>query len=415
MDHVLVVDDSKAINRLLSAELRELGELTVESAESYASARALLAENPQRFLLAVLDLNLPDAPNGEVVDLARGLDVPVVVLTASLDQQLRRRMFEKQVADYEVKTRGAGIERVVELVDRLRFYREALILVVDDAASTRLYIADLLERHGYNTIQAADGPEALATLKANPSIALVVTDFYMPGMNGAELTAEIRRAYPRDELGIIGISGSDKGETSIPLLKSGANDFITRPFEVEEFYARVDQNLDMLRILGETRDAANRDFLTKLYNRRYFFAIGTTLYENARRGNLALGAAVIDLDHFKQVNDTYGHDAGDLVLVEIARALQRTVRRSDLLARFGGEEFICLLNLKSEDEVKMAAERIRRYIEGTRIRFDGHNIPVTASIGVTTSLSDSLQGMLQIADEGVYQAKHAGRNRVAVS
>ena len=106
MDHVLVVDDSKAINRLLSAELRELGELTVESAESYASARALLAENPQRFLLAVLDLNLPDAPNGEIVDLARGLDVPVVVLTASLEQQLRRRMFEKQVADYEVKTRG---------------------------------------------------------------------------------------------------------------------------------------------------------------------------------------------------------------------------------------------------------------------------------------------------------------------
>lgn len=414
MQNVLVVEDSKAINNLLSAELRKLGNLAVESAETYAGTKALLEKNPQRFLLAVLDLTLPDAPNGEIVDLVRSQDVPVVVLTGSLDKPLRRRMFEKQVADYEVKTLGSGIERVVKLVDRLRFYRNALIMIVDDSASTRLYITELLERHGYNTIQAANGPEALATLKATPNIALVVTDFHMPGMNGAELTARIRRDHPRDELAILGISGSDRGETSVPLLKSGANDFVTRPFEIEEFYARIDQNLDMLRILHDTREAANRDFLTKLYNRRYFFAMATPLYESARRGNLFLAAAAIDLDLFKQVNDTYGHDAGDLVLVETARALQKTVRRTDLLARFGGEEFTCLLTLKSEHEARWAAERIRRHIEEIRVRYNEHVIPITASIGVTTRLSESLQNMLQIADKGVYQAKHAGRNQVAV-
>lgn len=414
MDRVLVVEDSRAINSMLCARLEDLGDLQAESAASLAETEVLLTGDPGRFMFAVLDLNLPDAPNGEVVDLVRGFDIPVVVLTGSLDPALRRTMFDKQVLDYEIKRSGSGIGRIVDLVCRIRHFRHAAIMVVDDSASSRMFVAELLRRHCYQVIEAASGEQALALLDEHPDIAMVVTDYHMPGMDGAELTAEIRRRRDRDELAVIGLSSGSKGEVTIPLLKSGANDFLAKPFEVEEFYARVDQNLDMLRFMHEAREAANRDFLTRLYNRRYFFSAAETTYANARRGNLLLAVAMFDIDHFKHINDTHGHDAGDQVLVEVARALTGAVRQTDLLARMGGEEFACVLALRSEEEAALACERIRRMVADLQIDCAGKRVPVTISIGGTLDLSDSLADMLKRADQALYASKTAGRNRVTL-
>lgn len=412
---VLVVDDSRAILGMMCARLEELEDVITEGAGSLAEAKVLLAENPGRFSFAVLDLNLPDAPNGEIVDYVQDLGLPVIVLTGSLDQHIRKTMFEKQVMDYEVKQQGVGIEHVVELVSRVRYYRDSKILVVDDDDDYRPYLEFLLQRHCYQTLSASDGPEALRLLKENPDIDLVIADYTMPEMDGATLVIEMRKLRSREDLIIIGISGGSSGTVSVPLLKNGGSDFIPKPFEVEEFYSRIDRNLDMLRYIREAREAANRDFLTKLYNRRYFYSVAEGMYANAQRGNIRLAAAMVDIDHFKRINDTYGHDIGDQVLVQVASAVNQTVRKTDLVARFGGEEFVCLAVIRDEAEAGLAFERIRQVIENLAIDADGETIRITTSIGACTQLAEGLDEMLQLADKNLYDAKQGGRNKVVLS
>lgn len=412
---VLVVDDSRTSRSILRARLELLESVIIESGGSLADAEVFLAQDPSRFSLAVLDLNLPDAPRGEVVDYVQSFGIPVVVLTGTVDKHVRNRMFEKKVVDYEVKQQGVGIENVVSLIARLRFYRDSKILVVDDSKSFRFYLEKLLTRHGYAVVTAENGHDALTILEQDPSIVMAITDYTMPEMDGATLVMEMRKKRKREDLAIIGISGGVSGSVTVPLLKNGASDFIPKPFEVEEFYSRVDQNLDMIRYIREAREAANRDFLTKLYNRRYFYTVAKKMYANAKRGNIMLAAAMVDVDHFKRINDTHGHDMGDQVLVKMAKAVQQAVRETDLLARFGGEEFVCLSVVADDDEARMAFDRIRRVIEDLRIDVAGEAVRVTASIGVTTDLGESLDDMLSEADSRLYIAKQAGRNRVELA
>ncbi len=400
---------------MLCSRLEELEGVVTEHGGSLAEARALLQQDPLRFSLAVLDLNLPDAPKGEIVDYVQSLGIPVVVLTGTIDKAVRKRMFERQVVDYEVKQQGVGIDNVVSMVSRLRFYGRSRILVVDDSRAFRQYLEALLNRHGYAVVVAENGLDALEILDRDPSIVMVITDYTMPEMDGATLVMEMRRKRKREELAIIGISGGSSGSVTVPLLKNGASDFIPKPFEVEEFYSRVDQNLDMIRYIREARDAANRDFLTKLYNRRYFYSVAEKMYASARRGNISLAAAMIDVDHFKRINDTYGHDAGDEVLVKLAEVVQHALRESDLLARFGGEEFVCLSVVADDAEARLAFERLRKVIENLRISVCGETLRVTASIGVNTELGESLDDMLNDADRQLYLAKQAGRNRIMLA
>lgn len=412
---ILVVDDSRAVLGMMCARLEELDGVVTESVGSLADAEMLLQQDPQRFSLAVLDLNLPDAPRGEVVDYVQSFGIPVVVLTGSVDEQIRDSMYQKQVLDYELKQHGVGIENVVLLVARLRFCRDSKILVVDNAKPFLGYLEKLITRRGYQVRIAEDGLTALSIVEEDPSIVMVIIDQNMPGMDGTRLVVEIRKKRKRENLAIIGISGNSSGTLTASMLKNGASDFISKPFEVEEFDSRIDQNLDMIRYIKEAREAANRDFLTKLYTRRYFDEVAEKMYANARRGNVQVAAAMVDVDHFKRINDTYGHDVGDQVLIKVAEAVQRAMRETDLLARFGGEEFVCLSVAADAAEARLAFERIRRVIEDLRIDVAGETIRVTASIGVSTELGDSLDDMLNEADRQLYLAKQAGRNRVELA
>ena len=411
-DRVLVVDDSRAIRQLLCGLIDNLEGLCTESAQNLAEARALLAENPKRFFCAVLDLNLPDAPDGEIVDLVRTHDLPVVVLTGSVDQSLRETMLAKQVIDYVIKGSATEIEHVAYVVARLHQNQSMKVLVVDDSQSFRSYLCSLLQHYRYTTLAAGDGREALAMLNENPDISLVITDYNMPKMNGLELVQAIRQRYRREDLAVIGLSDASKRGLSVLLLKNGCNDFLSKPFEVEEFYCRVTQNTNMIGYVRQIHDTATRDFLTKAYNRRYLFDAGERLHANAKRGNLNLAAALIDADHFKRINDTWGHQAGDDALRLISQTLQSCVRKSDIIARYGGEEFVCLAVIKTPGDETIMFERMRAAIESIDLEIDGTRVPITASIGVSVVPGNSLDEMLQRADKCVYEAKQAGRNRV---
>ncbi|MEJ1354671.1 MAG: diguanylate cyclase [Candidatus Sedimenticola sp. (ex Thyasira tokunagai)] len=411
---VLVVDDSRAITQFLSAYIQEQKHIPTETAHSMAQAKALLSSDAERFFVAVLDLTLPDAPNGEVVDYVVPLGIPIIILTGNLSDEVRDQMQAKRVVDYIVKSNASEINHVAEIVHRIRHNRQVKVLIVDDSRSFRQYTAELLHAHCYQVLLAKGGVEALEVLKENPDIRLILTDYHMPEMDGLELISEIRRQYGRNELAIIGISDHASPMISAKLLKTGANDFVTKPFMLEEFYCRVSQNIETIEHIRAIQDSAVRDYLTKVYNRRHLFESGSKLYEIAKREHLSLVAAMVDLDFFKQVNDSYGHHIGDVALQRVAASLEESIRASDLLGRYGGEEFCILATNVSVNQIEHFFERIRQKIADIRIPHEGKELQFTVSIGVYTSLGEGLEEMIGKADEALYRAKNEGRNRVVI-
>ena len=411
---VLLVENSRALASAVAASLNSLDGVDCVLATTLAEARREIEADVSRFFVAVVCLNLADAPNGEIVDLVKSAGLRVVVLTGFLDDERRSAMFERGVADYVIKDNIAGIEYVSRAVGRLHRNLDTRVLVVDDTRTFRDYASGLLQQHGYQTLTAGDGTEGLEVLKANPDVRVVVTDYQMPKMDGVAMVQEMRKLRSADDLAIIAIS--DTAETGVlaRFLKSGANDFLRKPFCVEEFYCRIDQNIDMLRAVLDARRLANCDFLTGLYNRRYFFEHATRLHTRALAGEIRILAAMIDIDHFKRINDTYGHHGGDEALVAVADRLATQTRSSGLIARFGGEEFVFVAVLSEGVEPRDCLEGIRRQIADIGLSLDGQAVHITASIGATQTLGDDLDAMLAIADGAVYQAKEEGRDRVVV-
>lgn len=400
---------------MLAASINSVDCIQCRVAASYAEARRLLDQYRDGFFVAVLDLNLPDAPDGEIIDLVQPYGIPIVVLTGNEEHASRETMFERGVADYVVKDSLVGIDYVARLVKRMAQNHSTDVLVVDDSRTFRQFVETLLERHGYRVLGAADGREGLEQLQAHPDIRLVITDYNMPRMDGLEMVAEIRKIRSHEEVAIICVSDTRKEGGVARFLKGGASDYLHKPFCIEEFYCRVDQNIDMLRVVRRARDAANRDFLTGLYNRRYFFEHARRLHERARYGELHIVLAMIDADHFKSINDTFGHQAGDDALVELAAVLRDQVEGRGLVARFGGEEFVCVFQPDRKADIALFLEQLRQKIGAIDRRVEGKRLPISVSIGATLQLRGSLDEMLAIADEAVYTAKRQGRNRVVLT
>ncbi len=241
---VIIVEDSRAINELLSKTIPDQLGIEVDSVTTLQEAIELISKNRFGYIAAIVDLNLPDAPNGEVVDAFLSFGVRPIILTGSLSDDIHDEMLEKPIIDYVIKRNLNEIQYVIDLVKRLRDNFDKKVLVVDDSKTSRLLISSLLERHYLNVDTASTGAEALELINSNQDYDLVIADFNMPEMNGPELIVKIRNTYSRNELPIIGISTTGSGTISVQLLKAGANDFISRPFLHEEFYCRVNQNID---------------------------------------------------------------------------------------------------------------------------------------------------------------------------
>ncbi len=412
---VLLVEDSRAVNQLLVCFISAISGVDVESTDSLKGAAQLIANDPEQFFCAILDLDLPDAPDGEVVPLVQRAGIPVIVLSGNFDNATREAMLKLRVVDYVLKRNPAEVEYVAYLVERIFENQLVKVLVVDDSVAYRSYLVELLRRYQYQTLEAMDGERALRVLDEHPDIRLIITDFNMPKMDGRELIERIRRTKRREEIAIIGLSDQTKRDTPAMLLKCGANDFLLKRFEVEEFYCRVTQNTSMIGYVQQIREAATRDFLTRSYNRRHFFELAAPMYKKAKCGDIKLAAAIIDADHFKKINDSFGHSAGDEALKTMANTLVGTVRSSDIVARYGGEEFVCLTIVRNQTEAEILYERVRANLASAELYEKGERIRITASIGVATDLCGSLPDMLNRADQAVYKAKELGRNRVFIS
>lgn len=251
-DTLLIIEDSPFQAKLVRKQIETVTLFRVLVAHTMHEAEAVLREHAEDLFLALIDLNLEDAPDGEAVDLCLTWNVPSLVLTARFDDATRARCIERRVVDYFFKGSISDMEPMIASIERVYKNQFVTALAVDDSRAQRGLIKHLLEVQRISVLEADSGEAALEILDTHPEIRLIVTDFQMPGMGGLELVRQARAKRRVEELSIIGLSAAGSGPLTARFLKNGANDFLTKPFEVEEFYWRVNQTLenqDMMRTL----------------------------------------------------------------------------------------------------------------------------------------------------------------------
>ena len=291
-----------------------------------------------------------------------------------------------------------------------------LLITQGEMGGAQVYVRDLalnLSKEQFD-ITVAHGEEALGMLQVHPDISLIVTDYNMPVMNGLDLTHEIRINHHKNDICIIAISSNNDEEVNAMFLKQGANDYIKKPFSKEEFSCRINNSIEALENIHIVTNHANRDYLTGLYNRRFFFENMYNYIKEVSKSGEKFAIAMVDIDYFKKVNDTYGHDVGDRVIVELSEILRTNINHRDLVARFGGEEFCVVLKNINIYSARDIFESLRSSVESTVIYADENEIKFTISIGVSINNGDTLDESLNQADMMLYNAKNSGRNRVEV-
>ncbi|MCA9040419.1 MAG: diguanylate cyclase [Planctomycetaceae bacterium] len=287
------------------------------------------------------------------------------------------------------------------------------ILVAEDHDITLKIMCAWLDIHGYEVIRATDGVEALEQVKKTKP-AIVVTDLKMPRKTGLELCRDIRRIYDRDEIYIMVATAKDGPRDLEEAMSAGADDFLTKPVDEHELLARIRQAESILSRLQNQRELAERDPLTGLMNRRTLNERCEREIENCRRLNIPLSCLLVDFDFFKQVNDTFGHSAGDAALQHVAQMMRDCTRKYDILCRFGGDEFAILLPRTSEDQAVLIADRIRETVNKYPVQFGVEKISLSLTIGVAEWGENytSPCNLIDAADSALLAAKAYGRNCV---
>ena len=297
------------------------------------------------------------------------------------------------------------------------------ILVAEDEPVSRLRLKAQLVKWGYDVVLAKDGAEAWAILGRDDAPRLAILDWMMPGMDGPEVCARIREKAAEPYVYVLLLTGKGEKDDVVAGLDAGADDYLTKPFDARELEVRLRAGCRIVTLQAElvtAREAlrfeATHDVLTSAYNRAA--AMKTLAREVARsnRSSEPLAVAMIDVDHFKRVNDTLGHQGGDEVLREIVRRLEGAIRPYDTLGRYGGEELIAILPGCDARAAASAAERLRARVGHAPVVFDGATIEVTCSIGVAVGqgCGDGTD-LVAAADAALYAAKRAGRNRVELA
>ena len=414
---VLLVENSRAFTSMLRHEIQSRVELPVTVASSLAEAGRLLDQFDDWFLV-LTGLVLADGDRDAVLDFFAARGLPTVVVSGVYDEDLRKRALSQQVIDYVLKNAPGAIDYLVWLVRRLERNRHISALVVDDSRAARAHAGALLSMYGYRVVEAADGAAGLLAAQNDDTIRLAVVDQEMPGMEGVEFTRRLRALRPRDQVAVVGLSGNSDPSLIPRFLKNGANDFLRKPYSREEFFCRISQNVDQLELIGTLQDLATRDFLTGLPNRRHFLENSEQLLPQWLSNDQPVAAAMLDIDHFKHINDTWGHEAGDLALCAVAASVSGHARPQDLVARFGGEEFCLLVPGLDVAAAEAYFESLREGISRLPIPIRQASLSLTVSIGVCRSCDtseNSLHRLISEADRRLYLAKAGGRNRVVAT
>jgi two-component system, cell cycle response regulator len=306
--------------------------------------------------------------------------------------------------------------------------RGARILVVDDHPDNLEIIKARLESRGYQVETATNGQEALDQVAENPPH-LILLDVMMPLIDGYEVARRIKADGTLPFIPIILVTARDSTQDKVEGLDAGADDYLTKPINFSELEARVRSMLRIKRLQDELDqknrelEVANRrlrrlsitDGLTDLFNHRHMHELLHEEYERTKRSGEPMAVAMLDLDRFKQVNDTYGHPTGDVILYETGRILRDSAREIDMVGRYGGEEFIVILPGTDEEAAAQFAERVRQAVAEHVFRDEATEVKMTVSAGVASFPGDGApypEALIREADGALYGAKEGGRNRV---
>ncbi|BHH85972.1 diguanylate cyclase [Desulforhopalus sp. 52FAK] len=436
---IMVVDDSSTIRKIIQRELSK-ADYEVILAKNGVEALAILQwADPLPDLISV-DIDMPHMNGFELcAKLRAGGDsddekkrriaaLPVIFVSANDNIDNREKAYELEVIDFIGKPFIPG--KMVSTIDNILNAREQFTdmtaIVIEDSPFVLRIVRNILSRHGLKDIfEAQNGEQALEIIKENKfNVDIIITDFIMPGMGGEELCRTLRGIEALEQVPIFFISSVTEKNTILNFFKAGASDYLPKPFIEEEFRARIVTHLRNRQYTKELEALnlkfqyqAEHDALTGVYNRGYFQTELASRFAHCKYTKEDLGCILIDLDYFKNVNDTQGHAYGDLVLREFSKLLQNTHRDSDISARYGGEEFVILLSGAALDECTIMAEQLRKSAESLIYNDGSTELQVTVSIGVSSLQKHqpkSPEMLLSMADEALYKAKEKGRNRVEV-
>ena len=445
---VLIVDDIPANVRLLQAKLEAEYYDVLTAHDGREAIR--LAEQAQPDLI-LLDVMMPGIDGfvvcRELKDSPETCHIPIVLLTALDGREDRLSGLEagaddfltKPVDDVLLMARVRALARLKQLIDELRA-REASsrrvglsnvdMLARQISATGNVLIVDDNERQA-ERIMAQLGQDHRCAFETDPARALkiaagrvdlVVLNLTAKAFDPLRFMAQLRSTEVTRQRPVLAIADPDDRRVMLKGFDLGINDITPKPIDMQELKVRARTQIRRKRYADFLRNSLDRslelavtDALTGLNNRRFLDHQLNLAVARHIRGGEALSLLLLDIDHFKRVNDTYGHDAGDEVIREFARRLSLNVRAIDMACRYGGEEFVVLMPETQQADAVHIAERVRQQVaEAPFVLADGRKLDMTVSVGVSTStgLGDSPEGLMKRADEGVYEAKTSGRNRV---
>lgn len=295
------------------------------------------------------------------------------------------------------------------------------ILVVDDVKTNVDILVDLLAEE-YDVLVSLDGQTALDIVDEE-KVDLILLDIMMPEMNGYDVCKSLKQNLKTKDIPIVFITAMSDEESIEKAYGVGGSDYITKPFKPRELLARVKKELQVQTLIQELERSQERlkhlasiDSLTNLYNRRYFSKVTEHIFDLAKREKEEISLIMMDIDNFKLVNDTYGHQFGDEVIITLSHRLIENQRKSDIVCRYGGEEFVILLPNTNIDGAQVVAEKIREDIENITVNItEDSYLKFTVSIGVSMVRMEeeyTIEAVLKRADDALYEAKQSGKNRV---
>lgn len=299
------------------------------------------------------------------------------------------------------------------------------ILIIDDDSAVRNEVKRVLNEAGlfHDYYESADGVEGFKVL-LNKSVDLILCDVEMPGIDGIKFLGMKQGRPEYNDIPVIMLTGLHDVKLKVQTMDLGASDYVTKPFDPAELIARVQVHLKTKLLQDELREKnkkleelSNTDSLTRLYNRRYFMELFDLEFQRAKRYQSYLSFIMIDIDHFKGFNDTYGHLLGDSILLEVSTLFKENLRRYDQIGRYGGEEFVLMMPETDLDGAMIVAERHRSRIEEFAMYEGDKKLNVTISLGVASYPHpdvETLDDLIRLADDALLESKRTGRNRIAV-
>jgi two-component system cell cycle response regulator len=417
-----VVEDSSFFQGVLKKEIEELN-MEVVLAKSIAEANEQIKRD--KFDFITLDINLPDG-NGfdfckKIKNDKRFFETQVLIISAEDSEYLRKGSFDAGAFSFLKKDFIEG---------NLRKYLKTTmsmasiitgsvnpVVIVEDSDFQRNYLKSLFAFAKIKVKDFADSKSAMKFLTENPQVDMIIVDYFLEKGNCEGLIQFVRKNSFYNKVPILVSTILNEQNKKYDFFLMGVNDFIVKPFDTGEFFLRIRNHLRIKHLI-DMLDAKNKllsikattDELTGLFNRRFFWETLFREDNRSKRLNQPYSILMIDIDNFKQINDSYGHLKGDEVLVAIAETLKENMRSFDTIARFGGEEFIALLPNTDKKTAIIVAEKILQVIRG--VSFDFSDEKITVSIGVSDSAeSENFEKVIILADERLYKAKSKGKNR----